>query len=300
MRRWACALMGAALLAGCGPAEFGEGDLAVSVAANEAVRVGFPHDEDGRRLEFIDGWTVTIERFAVGITAFELLEATPDGESGEVLATWDVGAALDSAAEESGEVAMMTLEGAREGRHDVRFTVAPPTQGVLTNMSDADLTTMRENGWSMWVSGTATPDADHPEFSGPIRFDLGFDVAATYFDCVNGVDGTKGVVVADGRENAGYIYPHLVHLFWDTLGAGDEQLRFDAMARAAGDDEIIEMDELDGVDLTSPELADDAGVPLYNDAGLLDTYTLGAFVRRAMLESVHFNGIGFCKKRISR
>jgi hypothetical protein len=289
-----------AMLVGCGPAEVGEGDLAVSVAANESVRVGFPHVEDGVTLEFVDGWSVTIERFAVGISDFELLEATPDGESGEVLASWGEGAALDSAAEESGEVAMVTLEGAPEGRHDVRFTVAPPADGALTNMAAADLEVMRERGWSMWIQGTATPDAGHAEFSEPIGFDLGFAIEATYYDCLNGVDGTKGVVVADGREGSSYIYPHLVHLFWDTLGAGDEQLRFDPMARAAGEDGVVQMEELDGVDLTSPELTDEAGVPLYNDAGLLDTYTLGAFVRRAMLESVHFNGIGFCKKRISR
>ena len=66
------------------------------------------------------------------------------------------------------------------------------------------------------------------------------------------------------------------------------------------EDDIVTIEELDGVSLTDPALADKDGIPLYDDAGLLDMYTLGEFIRRGIAESLHFNGIGFCKKRFNR
>ena len=289
----------AALLPACGePAERGSGDLALSVAANRAVRNGFPHEEDGTQLAFVDGWSVALQTFAVSITRLELVEATPEGD-GEPLASWEQGAALDVVGA-GGEAEVTTLEDVPEGRHEVRFTLAAPGALSASNLPEEDLALMRERGYSIIIRGVATPHEGHAEFDEPVTFDFGFALEATYFDCINGADGTQGVVVADNRLGEAYIYPHIVHLFWDTLGAGDEQLRFDAMARAAGEDNLVSLEDLDEVDLTSPKLADASGVPLYNDAGLLDTYTLGAFTRRAMLESMHFNGIGFCKKRLAR
>ncbi len=276
------------------------GEIAFSVAGNEAVRVGFPHEENGSELGFVDGWQADIDTFLISLGSVDLTESTPDGD-GEVLASWTQGAVVDVAADESGEVFLMTLSDVPEGRHDVRFSITSPGQGFDgSSVSAADLDLMKQNNWSMVLRGTATPNPDHPEFSEPIKFDIGLDISADYNECINGVDGTRGAIVPASRQNEAYIYPHLVHLFWDTLGAGNEELRFDAMARAAGDDGVVTIDELDAVSLLDPALTDAEGIPLYDDAGLLDTYTLGAFIRRAMLESVHFNGIGFCKKRITR
>lgn len=293
---------GLTMLAGCGDEESSEtGDVEVSVAANEAVRVGFPHTEEGfGELAFVDGWTVTIDTFAVSVQRFELLELTNAGD-GPVKASLGGAALLDVAAEDDGDVLLGALNDVTEGRYDVRFELSPPsTTTDIPNVAPDLASAMVANGWSLYIKATATPDTDHPEFSAPVTVNLGLDLNATYFDCINGADGTKGLVVAGNRVSEAYIYPHIVHLFWDTLGAGDEQLRFDAMARAAGDDNILSIEELDTVDLTDPALAGDDGIPLYDDAGLLDTYTLGAYVRRAMLESFHFNGIGFCKKTIAR
>lgn len=289
----------ALFFAGCSDASgpSGSGDLQLSLAANEAVRVGFPHTENGQSLAFVDGWSVKIETFAVNIEQFELLEPSPEGE-GPVAASWEESTTVNIAGTTTGSAPLATLAQVDEGRYDVRFRVAPPS-ATSTSEDAALLGVMRERGWSFVMRGTATPDGDHPEFSEPVSFDLGFPLEAEYYACVNGADGTQGVVVAANRQNEAYIYPHAVHLFWDTLGAGNEQLRFDAMARAATDG-VVTMDALDQIDLTDPALADERGVPLYDDAGLLDTYTLGAFLRRAAAESLHFNGIGFCKKRFTR
>jgi hypothetical protein len=277
----------------------GSGDLRLSVAANEAVRVGFPHEENGDMLEFVEGWTVTLDTFAVSMERVELREASEEGD-GPLVASFAEPYVADIAASADGETEYTTLIDVSEGRHDLVYRVAPVSADGSADIDPETLGQMRDNGWSVVLRGTATPPADHPEFSSTVSFDLGFDLDAEYYDCVNGADGTKGVVVAANRENEAYIYPHLVHIFWDSLGAGNEQLRFDAFARAAGDDAVVNLEELDTVDLTDPALADENGVPLYDDAGLLDTYTLGAFVRRAMVESFHFNGIGFCKKRFTR
>lgn len=291
-----------ALLAACGDASgpAGSGDLDVSVAANEAVRVGFPHEEEalGQTLEFIGGWSVQFDTFAVSIRTINLQEATPDGD-GPVIASWDEPTVVDVAASDTGEVELTTLTDVEEGRHDIKFRVAPPTAAASSADSEL-LQRMQDNAWSVVVRGTATPDNDDPEFDQPITFDYGFDLDAEYFDCINGADETKGVVIAANRRNQAYIYPHIVHLFWDTLGVGEEQLRFDPQARAAGEDNVVTLAELDTVDLLDPSLTDENGVPLYDDAGLLDTYTLRAFLHRALAESFHFNGIGFCKKRLNR
>jgi hypothetical protein len=269
----------------------------MSLAANEAVRVGFPHTENGSQLAFVDGWTVTFDTFAVNVQKIELLEATPEGE-GPVLASWDQSMMVDVAATQAGEAQLTTLMDVQEGRHDVRFRIAPPEAGSPSE-NDELLSLMQSQGWSLLARGTATPDEGHSEFDTPIRFELGFSLNAEYYSCVNGADGTQGIVIAANRQNEAYIYPHAVHLFWDTLGAGNEELRFDAMARASKEG-VVTMDELDKVDLTDPSLTSENGVPFYDDAGLLNTYPLGAFLRRAIAESIHFNGIGFCKKRLIR
>lgn len=272
----------------------GQGDLRLSLAANEAVRLGFPHEENGTTLSFVDGWSVKLDTFAVSIAAVNIQEATPDGD-GSMVAQWSTPTVVDIASDKSGQVSLTTITSVDAGRHDFGFRVAPPSGDVAGDATLGEL--MRKNKWSIVIRGTATPDANHPEFSEPISFDFGFPLDAEYFSCINGADGTAGVVIAANRQTDAYIYPHVVHLFWDKLGAGDEKLRFNAMARAAGEDGVVTMEELDGVDLLDPALTDESGVPLYDDAGLLNTYTLGAFIRRGMAESIHFNGIGFCKKR---
>lgn len=275
----------------------GQGDLRLSLAANQAVRVGFPHEENGVNLSFVDGWSVTIDTLIVSIVSVNIQEATPDG-NGPMVAQWRQPTVLDIASNKNGQIPLTTIKNIDAGRHDFGFRVAPPSNDVAGDKALAEL--MRTNKWSIVVRGTATPDANHPEFSKPVSFDFGFPLDATYYACINGADGTSGVVIAANRQTDAYIYPHIVDLFWDSLGVGNEKLRFDAIARAAGEDDLVTIEELDGVSLTDPALADKDGIPLYDDAGLLDTYTLGEFIRRGMAESLHFNGIGFCKKRFNR
>lgn len=284
-------------LAGCGERTTPEtGDLELSVAANEAVRVGFPHEENGQLLEFVDGWSFQVEVFAVTIGAVTLREPTEQGQ-GPVIDAWRGPVVVDMASEEDGDVALGRIEELPARRLDLGFDLIQATaEADVLGLSTQDAERMRQLGWSMLIRGTATPSPDHPMYREPVQIDLGLSAQASYYACVNGKDGTEGIAIEANTVTSAYIYPHLVHLFWDTLGAGDEDLRFDPMAAAAGPDRVLTIEELEAVDLTGV-LGED-GLPLYDDSGLLERYTMRAFVERAMLESMHLNGIGFCKKSL--
>jgi len=117
---------------------------------------------------------------------------------------------------------------------------------------------------------------------------------------------TKGIAIEASKTIGAFIYAHALHLFWDTLAAGDESLRFDAFAAvsdAEGDSETLTESELANQDLT--DLLDADGEPLrdsdgsrvfYNDGGILpsDSLTLKTFVEYAVRYGVHFNGVGLC------
>lgn len=288
------------LTGGCGGEGDGgttsTGDVQMSVAANQAVRMGFPHEENGQTLAFVDGWTFTVDAFAVSIGEVRLSEPVAEG-TGEMLARWEESSLVDVTSEEDGDVTLGMLEQVPARRVDVGFTlVGAGETSTLLGASEDDAQRMRENGWSMLLRGTATPTDANDTYTEPVTLELGIPIEAEYYDCINGVDGTKGLAVAADSVTEAYIYPHIVHFFWDSLGAGNEDLRFDPMAAVANMDNVVTLDALAARDLT--ELTGPDGVPLYDDAGLLTEYNLARFIERAALESMHFNGIGFCKKRL--
>ena len=135
---------------------------------------------------------------------------------------------------------------------------------------------------------------------------MGFALNIRYEECINGKDKTKGIALENQKTTGAFIYAHAIHLFWDTLGSGEEKVRFDALAAVAGSDNILTSDELKQQDLT--QLKDADGKPLthdgkpvyYDDGGLLppETLTLLDFVRYGARESIHFNGLGLCKAKL--
>lgn len=278
--------------AGCSGDDTGSGDVVIEVAANQAIRQGFPHEEAGMELAFVDGWEFEVTAFLVAIEDVELRTASETGD-GEVVASMAEMVIVDLASDETGSVEIGVIEDAPATRVDFGFSTARATAAArVEGASSEDVQAMIDGGYMTFIRGVATPEGG----GDPIEIAVGSSVAATYTSCINGKDGTKGMAVENNTSTNVFIYPHLVHLFWDTLGAGDEDLRFAPWAAAAGDDNLVTNDDLETVDLTAV-LGDD-GVPLYDDSGLLDTYTLRAFVERGMAESMHFNGIGFCRKTL--
>lgn len=277
---------------GCSGDATGTGDVVVEVAANQAIRQGFPHEEAGLELAFVDGWKFEVTAFLIAIEDVELRAASEAGD-GEVVATLSESVIVDLASSEAGSIELGVLEGVPATRLDFGFSTARATSSArVEGASSEDVQAMIDGGYMTYIRGVATPERGGES----IEIAVGSAVAATYMNCNNGKDGTKGVAIEHNTSTNVFIYPHLVHLFWDALGAGDEEMRFDPWAAVAGDDDLVTNDDLETVDLTA--LLGDDGVPLYDDGGLLDTYTLRAFVERGMAESMHFNGIGFCRKSL--
>lgn len=275
----------------------GQGSLRIQAGGGKALQVGFPHSEGATQYAFVDGWALEFTRYVIVIGGLRLSDPETDTERG----SWEGPAILDLRTDSGLNHEVVTLEGLPARRLDLEFRLLPASEKAENRNADPDVVeAMIAGGYSAWIEGEATRNGERVEFlfrlSSPAR----------YFDCINGKDQTKGVAIEANKTLGVYIYAHALHLFWDTLAAGDETLRFDPFAAVAGLDEpsdLVTETELARQDLT--DLRDADGGPLrgpdgkrifYNDGGLLppDDLTLERFVEYALRYSVHFNGVGLC------
>ncbi|MBN2344244.1 MAG: hypothetical protein JXX29_00645 [Deltaproteobacteria bacterium] len=275
----------------------GEGSLTLEISGGAALREGFPLTEGNVTYAFADGWEVDFDKYIFTITDTFFSEQ----EDGSELAGWEGPKIMDLAVSATGSEELATIEGLPARRLDFGFTiVAPTTMPAESSAAAEDIQLMINNGWSALITGTAV----HPETERTIDFRFGIPMAARYYECINGKDATRGIALEANKTIGAFIYPHAIHLFWDTLSTGDEDMRFEAFAAVAGDDNFVTEEELLSQDLT--DLRDADGDPLvdssgqavvYNDGGLLppNEWTLYHFVKRQLRESFHFNGIGLCK-----
>ncbi len=279
----------------------GDSKLALTVGGGEALRVGFPHKEGERTHEFVDGWTATFSKYVVVMGNVTLT----DPETQTEVKRWDKMVALDLMATASqssdqsiGSEALATLQDLPSRRLDFGFEVSKATDQVeRRSAQDEDLQMMIQKGWSTYVEGTAKKEGKS------VQFKLGFQLNYRFEECVNGKDRTKGIALENQKTTGAFLYAHAIHLFWDSLGSGGEEARFDALAAVAGDDNIVTSEELKQQDLT--QLKDAAGQPLkhngkpvfYDDGGFLppEKLTLLDFIRYGISISFHFNGLGLCK-----
>lgn len=283
---------------GCtGEQAAGSGDLEVSVSGGAAVRDGFPHQEGTTSFAFADGWNLQFSKYVVTVGNIAL----SDPANGAVTGRWDGIAVTDARKNAAGSL-VTTLTGLEAVRHDVAFDFPAVTDRAENrNVDAADLELMRAQGWSMLVEGTATHASQ-----GQVRFRLGLPIRSHYYSCINGKDKTQGISVEANKTTGAFVQAHAMHMFWDTLATGDEDLRFDAFAAMKGSDDLVTEEELKGQDLN--DLRDASGAPLrdeaghaifYNDNGALapGRQTLYEFVLEAARGSAHFNGVGLCRRK---
>lgn len=288
-----------AVSAGCtGEQTAGSGDLALSVSGGAAVRDGFPHVEGDATFAFADGWGLQFTKYVVSVGNVRLTQARAGGEE----AFWAGPLALDLKKNASASVDLTVLTGVPALRQDISFGFLAASSAIAPgNVDAADLDLMAQNGWSLLAEGTATQAS-----KGTVRFRIGLPAVTHYYECINGKDQTQGVAVEASKTTGVFIYAHAMHMFWDTLGTGDEDLRFDAFAAVKGADDLVTEQELLSQDLN--DLRDGAGHPLldsagkrifYNDNGKLPPgqQTLYHFVLEAFRASAHFNGVGLCKQQ---
>lgn len=272
----------------------GTGHLALSAGGGQALAQGFPHSEGAVTHAFVDGWALTFTKYVLVIGDIKLLDPASGlevgGFKGPVILDLKAGSGQNH------EVALIRDLPAR--RLDIAFSfLAATAQSENRNAAPGDVAAMIGEGLSFLVAGQASRGGR------TIDFNFGLAVAARYHDCLNGKDGTRGIAIERNKTTGAVIYAHALHLFWDTLAAGDEDLRFEAFAAMAGPDNLLTAGELAQQDLT--DLRDGNGDPLldnqgnrvlYNDGGILppNRLNLKAFLEHAARSSVHFNGVGLC------
>jgi len=288
----------ALLLSSCvGEDAAGEGSFSLDVSGGAALRDGFPYTEGDVTYAFADGWKLQFDKYVLAVGDVRLNEQ----DSGAEVRSWAGPKVMDLAAAATGSEALTIIDGLPARRLDFGFSLLAPSRlPEVSSASDEDVQFMIDNGWSLLVAG----EAQHAATSRTVRFEIGLPVAARYYECINGKDTTLGVAIEANKTTGAFIYAHAIHLFWDTLASGDEDLRFEAFAAVAGDDDLVTEEDLKNQDLTDlrdangDPLVDDQGHPVvYNDGGLLppSQWTLYHFVRYAAWASAHFNGIGLCK-----
>ncbi len=285
---------------GCTSEDYaGEGSLRLQAGGGKALETGFPYTEGGVEYAFVDGWSMQFTHYVVVIGDVKL------SDGGSIVGSWNGPAIIDLKKASGSNHDIVTLEGLPATRLDLQYRFFEATEQAENRNADAAIVEeMIANGYSYWIEGDASKDGE------TVHFLLRLKTPTLYTDCINGKDQTKGIAIEANKTIGAFIYAHALHLFWDTLTAGDESLRFDAFAAVAdveGEPETVTENELAYQDLT--DLRDANDDPLRDQDGSRVVYTSGSvlpqddltlltFVEYAARYGVHFNGVGLCLSEI--
>lgn len=281
-KRW-CAVLAAWVLTGAACDNTATGDVKVTMSGGDGTQRGLPDTL------FEDGWSVQFTRYLVSLGDFTLTSA-----SGEVR-TSDRHVLVDV---QKGDVPLTELKGLPPGRWDVGFRLSPPREGTELadgQVSAEDVAMMRERGFSYLVEGRAVKAG-----VGVLTFRMGFPVDARMKECINGVDGTRGIIVPEASIAEAEVTIHAEHMFYDRLGTHQGvKLRFDAIA-ATAEDGVITPEGLAAQQLTDlrdaggRELRGADGQPVVYLPGAYDVRTLQEFITQSVVDQAHLNGGGVC------
>ena len=266
----AAAAGGAVALSACE-----EGALLVSGGGSDEVINGIGADDT------VDGGAIRFNRFLVSFD--EVLVARAGGTVGGELRGPIV---IDARAPTPQQLGLMAVDsGSWEA---VSVAVVPAATGLVGVDIDSTLLELMEGqGFSVYVEGVVEQDAVAKTFA------WGFDTNTRFADCGD-VEGNKGVFVGDSNDLLTFTVDG-GRLFADRLAAGEGpgavagDIRVEAILAADdNDDDVIDRDELDGVDLR--DVADDT----YDVVNESDVLTLGDFVRAQTRDLIRIGGNGPC------
>ncbi|MCA3016202.1 MAG: hypothetical protein INH41_27780 [Myxococcaceae bacterium] len=252
------------------------GAFLVTITAEESASegFGFPPKAGSTEPFFIDGWEVKYEHLVTTVDNVTL-SSNPDmnpnapAMTGPVVARATGPWAIDLAKE--GPVAAKEMEGkafplvrltnqnavagtpafSTTAKYAFGFDLVAADGNPIDVNLDADAKaayqTMRANGWSYWVKGTATYRGamgtpacrstvaayDYARIPKVVNFSFGWRVPASYKNCKNQeltpMDSRGVQLGANGAEAVAQVTLHNDHPFWDALEE-DAPLRFDAIA----------------------------------------------------------------------
>lgn len=270
-----------ALLAGCGgDAAVGTGTVNVAIWGEEYIEstAGIP-PMMGSEVGFVDGWNVRFTKFLVSVGQVSVNATGGTASTLPPLRVFNLHGT-------SGPVRLGSLTNVPARRQDlVSYRIAPPTADSTAGNSGAsaeDITAMRTGGFSLWVEGTATKAGR----ATPITFRWAFSNTVDYTRCE--LEGAFGVAVPTSGTADVQLTIHGDHFFYDRVGEG-AQLRFEDIAAADRNmDNMVTLEELAMVDLTT--LPRDR----YDPSGAPNVNTLRDFMTVLTTTVGHFNGEGEC------
>lgn len=253
-------MMSVALAACSDPAP---GTLEVYVYGEEYIEDSIPSDV------FVDGWSVTFNKFLVSIGNV----AAQAGHQVDELNHPEF-QVFDLAASSGGHGVRVATFDAPAGTYDhFGYVIAPDGGATAGNAEAEDVAALIVDGFGVRVVGVATKGED------TIQFDWGFPLSATYSHCEieDEVDGNIVAIQAT---------IHGDHLFYDDAVSADPNVTFDLIAASdENSDGVVTAQELAGTDLTAEERY---------QVGSLEIEDLWGFISHQVGTLGHVNGEGHC------
>ncbi len=257
----------------------GSGTAEFSVYGEDFIEQGIPAEE------VEDGWDITFDRFLLVLGPVVVADSTA-GE-GETLAARTL---YDMTGEGPHQVGT-TGELEARGWDEIGFDIAPIDDDTErhASASAADQTLMEENGYAVYVEGSAS--------RGDVTktFRWGFSETTEYRGCTEvdeaGQEARVGLLITNGGVTDVQLTIHGDHFFYDDLTAANAVLRFDPIAMAddlGNADGEVTRQELDAVQLV------DVNTGTYGTGSASDVNTLGDFVVALTSTLGHFQGEGHC------
>lgn len=259
----------------------GEGTVSFTTWGEEYIEQEIPPDP-GDHSGFIDGWTVSYEKFLVNFQNIKVADA-----SGKIAAAMAGPWLVDNKVE--GVKSLIDFERVAAKAWDrVSYEIAPATDDteLMRGATAADKQLMLDGGFSIYVAAVATKGELEKHYA------WGFAIGTRYNECHSEQDGRDeaGVVVTNNSTVEVQLTTHGDHLYYDRLQASPDpavntSLRFDAIAAADKDDDgEVTLEELAATPLD---------VRLYDPSGF-EAATQGAFVTSLARTIGHFRGEGEC------
>jgi hypothetical protein len=251
-------------LAACGGGE-DPGTLEVRIYGEEFIEEGIP------AAAFEDGWAVSFDRFLVAVGGVRAARG-----DGTPAISDDTVRVFDLAPSSSGDGVVVLSAAVAGGAYDhVEYSIRPATAAAVAgNAAAADVSLMRDGGYSLYIEGTATRGGESVDIV------WGFTNTTRYTEC-------RSAAVVDGGSAVAQITVHGDHLFFDDLFAEEPLMKFDLVASAdADEDGMVTVAELAGVDISARA---DYGV------GSEDIDDLGAFIAYQTGTVGHIDGEGHCE-----
>jgi len=245
------------------------GTLVAAIYGEEFIEEGLPASV------FSDGWSVKFDKFLVSVG-----EMSWGKEAGVPLLSAAAFHSFDLVSPSAGMGQTITIGTVPEGKYPaVSYRLAPPPAGAMAgNATVSDKALLSQEGYAVYVVGTATKGAQS------MKLDWGIDADVRFGNCESTAE-----IAGSGRS---VITIHADHLFYDDLTSEEPNVTFDLMSTAdANADGTITLAELTAVDITT--------LPNYQVGskrlGAKTIENLGDFVRYLVTTVGHIDGEGHCQ-----